>query len=118
MLELNDITNFSAIARDLAFVVVCVVATVATLLILFSVRKVVRRLNEAMDRVDDLLDSVVAARDSLSAMRDRVRNRSSMGGEGSGGGFNVVTWLLTPLGYVINRQFRNRSRDRSRNRGD
>ncbi len=112
MLDLNDIADISAVARDLAFVVVCVVAAVATLLILVSVRKIVRRLNEAMDRVDDLLDSVVAARDSFNELREKVRSRS-MGGEGSGEGFNVVTWLLTPLGHVINRQFRNRSRGKS-----
>ena len=111
MLDLNDIADYSAIARDLAFVVFCVVAAIAVLLILVSVRKVARRLNEAMDRVDDLLASVVAARDSFNEFRDRVRNHRSMGGEGSDGGFNVVTWLLTPLGYVINRRFRNRSRD-------
>ena len=111
MLDLNDIADYSAIARDLAFVVFCVVAAVATLLIVVSVLKVARRLNEAMDRVDDLLASVIAARDAFNEFRERVRNRSSMGAEGSDGGFNVVTWLFTPLGYVIKRRFRNRSRD-------
>jgi uncharacterized membrane protein YhiD involved in acid resistance len=113
VLDLNDIADFSAIARDIAFVVVCVVATVATLLILVSVRKAIRRINEAMARVEDILDSVAAARDSLVEMRNRIQNRSSKDGEDSGGRFNVVTWLLTPLGHAINRQFRKRSRGES-----
>ena len=110
MLDLKDIADIFAIARDLALVVVCVLVAASVLLILLSVRKLVHRLNEAMDRVDDLLASVAAARDSLAELRDRVRNRSSMGGKGTGGRFNVVTWLLTPIGHVINREFRKRSR--------
>ena len=89
---------------------VCLVVAIAVLVILMSVRKAVRRLNEAMDRVDDLLDSVVAARDALSEMRERVRSRTGFGSEDSGSGFNVVSWLFSPLGHVISRQFRRRSR--------
>lgn len=110
-MDLNDITDISAVARDIAFVVVCIVITVAALLILTSVRKAVHRLNQAMDRVDDLLDSIVAARDALTELKQRVRSRSKVGSDGSDGGFNIVTWLLSPLGYVISRQFRGRSRD-------
>lgn len=109
MLDLNDITGISAVARDIAFVVVCIVVTIAVLLILSGVRKATRRLNEAMDRVDDLLDTVVAARDSLNELRQRVRSRSSVGADNSDSGFNVVTWLLTPLGYVIGQRFKRRS---------
>lgn len=116
MLDLNDITGISAVARDVAFVVVCIVVTIAVLLILSGVRKATRRLNEAMDRVDDLLDTIVAARDSLAEFRQRVRSRSSIGADNSDGGFNVVTWLLTPLGYVIGQRFSRRSRnDETRN---
>lgn len=109
---MTDIAEYAGIARDIAFVVVCLVVTIAMLLILDGVRKAVRRLNEAMDRIDDLLDSVVAARDALTEMRDRVRSRASgFGSRESNGGFNVVSWLLSPLSHVIYRQFRGRSRD-------
>ncbi len=110
-MDLNDITGISAVARDVAFVVVCIVLTIAVLLILSGVRKATRRLNEAMDRVDNLLDTVVAARDSLTAFRQRVRNRNKVGTDNSDGGFNVVSWLLTPLGYLIGQRFKRRSRD-------
>ena len=113
MFGLDEITDVSAIARDIAFVLLCVVATVTLLVILVSVRKVVRRLQVAMDRVDDLLDSVVAARDAFTDFRDKVRNRSGMGSRDSDNGFNVVTWLLSPLGQAINRQFRRKARDGS-----
>ena len=112
MLDLNDITGISAVARDIAFVVVCIVVTIAVLLILSGVRKATRRLNEAMDRVDDLLDTIVAARDSLNELRQRVRSRSGVGRDNSDGGFNVVTWLLSPLGYVIGQRFKRRSQNR------
>ena len=107
---MSDIAEYSGIARDIAFVLVCLVIVIAVLLILDSVRKAVRRLNEAMDRVDDLLDSVVAARDAFTDMRERVRSRTGFGSTDSGDGFNVVAWLLSPLGQVINRRFRRRSR--------
>ncbi len=107
---MSDIAEYSGIARDIAFVVVCLVVTIAVLFILSSVTKAVRRLNEAMDRVDNLLDSVVAARDALSEMGERVRNRTQFRSEGSGGGFNIVTWLLSPLGHAINRRFSRGSR--------
>ena len=110
-MDLNDITGISAVARDVAFVVVCIVVTIAVLLILSGVRKATQRLNEAMDRVDDLLDTIVAARDSLNELRQRVRTRSTVGTDGSNSGFNIVTWLLTPLGYVIGQRFKRRSRD-------
>ena len=112
LLDLNDITGVSAVARDIAFVVVCIVVTIAILLILSGVRKATQRLNEAMDRVDDLLDTIVAARDSLNELRQRVRSRSGVGRDNSDGGFNVVTWLLTPLGYVIGQRFKRRSQNR------
>lgn len=108
---ISDIAEYSGIARDIAFVVVCLVLAIAVLVILMSVRSAVRRLNEAMDRVDDLLDTVVAARDALSDMRERVRSRTGFNSEDSGGGFNVVSWLFSPLGHVISRQFRRGSRD-------
>ena len=110
-------TDVSALARDIAFVLLCVVATVTLLVILVSVRRVLRRLQMAMDRVDDLLDSVVAARDAVIEFRDNVRRRGDMGSGDSGSGFNVVAWLLSPLGQTISRQFRRRSRgdsDKSR----
>ena len=110
---MSDIAEYSGIARDIAFVVVCLVVAVAVWVILVSVTKAVRRLNEAMDRVDDLLDSVVAARDALTDMRERVRSRTGFGSEDSGGGFNVVSWLFSPLSLVINRLFRRRSRGSS-----
>ena len=118
MFELNDISQYSGILRDIAFVVVCAAVTVVALLTLGAVRKAVRRLNEAMDRVDNLLDSVVAARDTISDLRDRVRSRTGMGSADSGGGFNVVSWLLSPLSYVINRRMRERSRTRSESRSE
>ena len=90
---------------------VCLVLAIAVLVILMSVRSAVRRLNEAMDRVDDLLDTVVTARDALSDMRERVRSRTGFNSEDSGGGFNVVSWLFSPLGHVISRRFRRGSRD-------
>ena len=110
MFGLDEMTDVSAIARDIAFVLLCVVATVTLLVILVSVRKVMRRLQVAMDRVDDLLDSVVAARDAFADFRDKVRSRSGTGSRDSDNGFNVVTWLLSPLGHAINRQFRRRAR--------
>lgn len=108
----EDIANIFAAVRDVAFVVVCVVVVIAVLMILSGVRKATRRFNEAMDRVDDLLDTVVAARDSLAELRQRIRSRSSVGSDNSNDGFNVVTWLLTPLGYVMGRQFKRRSQHR------
>ena len=110
---MSDIAEYSGIARDIAFVLVCVVVTIAVLFILSSVTKVVRRLNEAMDRVDNLLDSIVAARDALSEMGERVRSRTNFRSDDSGGGFNIVTWLLSPLSHVVNWQFRRRSRGSS-----
>lgn len=110
-------TDVSAIARDIAFVLLCLVATITLLVILVSVRRVVRRLQIAMDRVDDLLDSVVAARDAFAEFRDKIRSRGGMGSRDSDNGFNVVSWLLSPLGHSISRQFRRRSRgdgDKSR----
>ena len=103
-------TDVSAIARDIAFVLLCLVATITLLVILFSVRKVVRRLQTAMDRVDDLLDSVVAARDAFAEFRDKVRSRGGTGSRDTDSGFNVVSWLLSPLGHTISRQFRRRAR--------
>ncbi len=105
---LDEITDVSAIARDIALVLLCVAATFAVLVILVSVRKLVRRLHEAMDRVDDLIDSVVAARDTISEFRNRVRDR---GGMGSNGGFNIVSWLLSPLSHAIRREYRRRKRE-------
>ncbi len=108
---LDEITSVSAIARDLAFVILCIVASIVLLLIVISLRKAIGRFNEAMDRVDDLLDSVVAARDAVAEFRDRIRRR---GGDGSGDferGFSVVSWLFTPLGLAIGRRFRRRARD-------
>ncbi|MCY4476103.1 MAG: hypothetical protein OXC83_11820 [Chloroflexi bacterium] len=113
MFELNDISQYSGILRDIAFVVVCVVVTVVALVTLGAVRKAVQRLNEAMDRVDNLIDSVAAARDTISELRDRVRSRAGMDSQDSGGGFNVVSWLLSPLGYVLKRRMHERSRARS-----
>ena len=110
-------SDVSAIARDIAFVMLCIVASVTLLVILVSVRKVVRRMQEAMDRVDDLLDSVVAARDAFTELRDRIRSRSGRISSDSDGRFNVVSWLLSPLRHAINRQFRRRTRgdgDKSR----
>lgn len=110
-------TDVSAIARDIAFVLLCIVATVTLLVILVSVRRVVRRLQLAMDRVDDLLDSVVAARDAVMEFRDKVRRRGDMGSGNANSGFNVVSWLLSPLGHTISRQFRRRPRgDGEKNR--
>ena len=115
-MDLNDITDISAVARDIAFVVVCIVVTIAVLLILSGVRKATQRLNEAMDRVDDLLDTIVAARDSLAELRQRIQSRSGVGTDNSGSRFNVVTWLLTPLSYVIGQRFKRRSHnDETRN---
>lgn len=107
---LDEMSDVSAIARDIAFVLLCIVATVTLLVILISVRKVVRRLQEAMERVDDLLDSVVAARDAFTEFRDRVRSRTGKSSSDSDSGFNVVSWLLSPLSHTINRQFRRRAR--------
>ncbi len=106
-------TDVSAIARDIAFVLLCLVATITLLVIIFSVRKVVRRLQTAMDRVDDLLDSVVAARDAFAEFRDKVRSRGGTGSRDADSGFNVVSWLLSPLGHTISRQFRRRTRGES-----
>ncbi len=108
---LDEITDVSAIARDIALVLLCLAATFAVLVILVSVRKVVRRLHEAMNRVDDLIDSVVAARDAISEFRNRVRDRGGMGSDGSNGGFNIVSWLLSPLSHAIRREYRRRKRD-------
>ena len=110
---LNEISDVSAIARDIALVLLCIVAIVTLLVVLISLRKVVRRLQEAMDRVDDLLDSVVAARDAFKEFRERVKSRSGKGLSDSDNGFNVVSWLLSPLGHAINRQFRRRARGSS-----
>lgn len=109
---MDSIEGISAVARDVAFVVVCIVVTIAVLMILFGVRKATRRFNEAMDRVDDLLDTVVAARDSLAELRQRIRSRSGVGSDNPNNGFNVVTWLLTPLGYVMGQRFKRRSQHR------
>ena len=109
---LDEITDVSAIARDIALVLLCLVATVAALVILVSVRKLLRRLNEAMDRVEDLLDSVVAARDAFAEFRSRFRNRGGTASDGTEIRFNVVSWLISPLGHAIRRQFRQRTRDR------
>ena len=107
---MSDIAEYAGIARDIAFVVVCLLVAVAVFMVLVGIRKVVRRLNEAMDRVDDLLDSVVAARDALSDIGEQVRSRTSFGSQDSGGGFSFVRWLLSPLSFVFSRQSRSRSR--------
>ena len=108
---MSDIAEYAGIARDIAFVIVCLVVAISMLVILSNVRKAVERLNKAMDRVDDLLFSLASARDAIAEMRAKVGRRSSAGSNDSNGGFNVVTWLLSPLGYVISRQFRGRSRN-------
>ena len=111
MFGLAEITDISAVARDIALVLLCVAATVAVLVVVVGVRKALRRLHEAMDRVDDLLDSVVAARDAFAEFRDKVRARGGKASRDQDPGFNVVSWLLSPLSHAIGRQFRRRTRD-------
>ena len=110
-MDLNDIADISAVVRDVAFVVVCIVVAIAGLVIMSGVQKAVRRINQTMDRVDDLIDTIVAARDSLAELKKRIQSRSSIGGTNSDGGFNVFTWMMTPLGFVIGQLFKRRSRN-------
>ena len=112
MTEQNDIAVYAGIARDIAFVVVCLVVAFVALALLATVRKVAERVDEAMDKVDSLLESLASARDALKEFRAKVKERTASASSRSNQGFNVVTWLLSPLGYVINRQFRRRSRDK------
>ncbi len=111
---LEEISDISAIARDIAFVLLCIVATITLLVILAVVRKASRRFQEAMDRIDDLIDSLAAARDAVAEFRDKIRARSNNDSGHGGSSFNVASWLLSPLGHAIRQQFRKRrTRDES-----
>ena len=105
---LEEIGDIAAIARDVLIVLVCIVAIVLQLVIIVRVRKMAGRIDKAMDHIEDLIASCVSARDSIVEFRDRVKSRTSSGSGNGGGGFNAVSWLLSPLGHAISQQFRKR----------
>jgi len=111
LFELNNIVSYVAIARDIAFVALCIVAFITVIVILIAVRKGTRRFDETMDRLDSLLDSVIAVRDALADVQKRIRERANATKSGADRGFNVATWLFSPLRYIIARRVRKRAEE-------
>ncbi len=109
MFELDNVISYAAIARDLAFVILCIVSVIAVVAILIAIRKATRRFDETMDRVDSLLDSILAIRDALAEAQQRMREYTDARKRESEQGFNVASWLFSPLKFFIKRKARERA---------
>lgn len=113
---MNQAAEIFAIARDVAIIILAVVATISMAVLSVVIVKAaghfnrtVERANGIMSQVEELLDAAKQVRDVFANMSIATRSKKSNDSDDSGG-INAVSWLTFPMRLILRRIFRNNRR--------